>query len=49
MLTFVQFSSEWKRLHRPSMNVDGDVAFFYDIYAYTFLAALYGEYRCHRA
>ena len=32
MLTFVQFSSEWKRLHRPSMNVDGDVAFFYDIY-----------------
>ena len=32
MLTFVQFSSEWQRLHHPSMNVDGDVAFFYEIY-----------------
>ena len=32
MFTFVQFSSEWKRLHHPSMNVDGDVAFFYEIY-----------------
>ena len=32
MLTLAQFSSEWKRLHHPSMNVDGDVAFFYEIY-----------------
>ena len=32
MFTLAQFSSEWKRLHHPSMNVDGDVAFFYDIY-----------------
>ena len=34
MFTFVQFSSEWKRLHHPSMNVDGDVAFFYEIYVW---------------
>ena len=32
MLTFAQFSSEWKRLHHPSMNLDSDVAFFYEIY-----------------
>lgn len=32
MLTLPQFTSEWKRLHHPSMNVDGDVAFFYEIY-----------------
>ena len=32
MYTHTEFTSEWKRLHRPSMNVDGDVAFFYDIY-----------------
>lgn len=32
MFTSTEFSSEWKRLHHPSMNVDGDVAFFYDIY-----------------
>ena len=32
MLTINEFTSEWKRLHHPSMNVDGDVAFFYDIY-----------------
>ena len=32
MLTFAQFSSEWKRLHHPSMNVDSDVAIFYQLY-----------------
>ena len=32
MLTIEQFVSEWKRLHHPSMDVDGDVAFFYEIY-----------------
>ena len=32
MLTFVQFSSRWKRLHHPSMDVEGDVGFFYQLY-----------------
>ena len=32
MFTKDEFTSEWKRLHRPSMSVDSDVAFFYDIY-----------------
>ena len=32
MYTIDQFKSRWKRLHHPSMNVDGDVAFFYGIY-----------------
>ena len=32
MYTIAEFTSEWKRLHHPSMNVDGDVAFFYEIY-----------------
>ena len=32
MLTFAQFSSEWKRLHHPSMNMDSDVAIFYQLY-----------------
>ncbi len=32
MFTLPQFTSEWKRLHCPSMNVDSDVAFFYEIY-----------------
>ena len=32
MYTADQFTSQWKRLHHPSMNVDGDVAFFYEIY-----------------
>ena len=32
MYTFTEFFSEWKRLHHPSMSVDGDVAFFYEIY-----------------
>ena len=32
MFTKDEFTSRWKRLHRPSMNVDGDVAFFYEIY-----------------
>ena len=32
MHTIDQFKSRWKRLHHPSMNVDGDVAFFYGIY-----------------
>ncbi|OUP32143.1 hypothetical protein [Bacteroides sp. An19] len=32
MFTIEQFTSEWKRLHHPTMNVDGDVAFFYQLY-----------------
>ena len=32
MYTTEQFKSKWKRLHHPSMNVDGDVAFFYQLY-----------------
>ena len=32
MLTIEEFTSEWKRLHHPSMDVDGDVAFFYETY-----------------
>ena len=32
MFSIDEFTSEWKRLHHPSMNVDGDVAFFYEIY-----------------
>ena len=32
MYTIEQFTSRWKRLHHPSMNVDGDVAFFYQLY-----------------
>ena len=32
MYTIDQFTSRWKRLHHPSMNVDGDVAFFYQLY-----------------
>ena len=32
MYTTEQFKSKWKRLHHPSMNVDGDVAFFYHLY-----------------
>ena len=32
MYTIGQFTSQWKRLHHPSMNVDGDVAFFYQLY-----------------
>ena len=32
MFTFNEFASEWQRLHHPSMDVTGDVAFFYEIY-----------------
>lgn len=32
MYTIAEFTSEWKRIHRPSMNVNCDVAFFYGIY-----------------
>lgn len=32
MYTIEQFISQWKRLHHPSMNVEGDVAFFYQLY-----------------
>lgn len=32
MYTFPEFTSQWKRLHHPSMKVDEDVTFFYDIY-----------------
>lgn len=32
MYTIEQFTSRWKRLHHPTMSVDGDVAFFYQLY-----------------
>lgn len=32
MYTIDQFKSCWKRLHHPSMDVEGDVAFFYQLY-----------------
>lgn len=32
MFTIDQFTSRWKRLHHPSMDVEGDVAFFYQLY-----------------
>ena len=32
MFTKDEFTSEWKRLHRPSMDVGCDVASFYEIY-----------------
>ncbi len=32
MYTIDQFKSRWKSLHHPSMNVDEDVAFFYQLY-----------------
>lgn len=32
MYTIDQFKSKWKSLHHPSMNVDGDVVFFYQLY-----------------
>ena len=32
MYTIEQFISQWKRLHHPSMNVEDDVAFFYQLY-----------------
>lgn len=32
MYTIDQFTSRWKQLHHPTMNVDGDVAFFYRLY-----------------
>lgn len=32
MFSIDQFISRWKQLHHPTMNVDGDVAFFYQLY-----------------
>ena len=32
MYTIDEFTPEWKRLHHASMNVDGDVAFYYRLY-----------------
>lgn len=32
MYTIDQFTSRWKRLHHPTMNVDGDVALYYQLY-----------------
>lgn len=32
MFLIDQFISRWKQLHHPTMNVDGDVAFFYQLY-----------------
>ena len=32
MYTIAEFTSRWKRLHHPAMNVDGDVAFYYQLY-----------------
>ena len=33
MLTLNQFAFKWQRLHHPSMDVSGDVAFFYELYS----------------
>ena len=33
MYTINEFTSEWKRLHHPSMNVDSDVAFYHNVYS----------------
>lgn len=32
MYTIDRFTSKWKRLHHPSMNVDGDAAFYHEVY-----------------
>ena len=32
MLSINQFTSKWQRLHHPSMDVSGDVDFFYQLY-----------------
>lgn len=32
MYTLNEFTSDWRRLHHPSMNVGGDVAFFHQLY-----------------
>ena len=32
MLSINQFTSKWQRLHHPSMDVSGDVGFFYQFY-----------------
>ncbi len=32
MYTIDQFTSHWKQLHHPTMNVDGDVALYYQLY-----------------
>ena len=32
MYTIDQFTSRWKQLHHPTMNVDGDVALYYQLY-----------------
>lgn len=32
MFSIDQFIARWKQLHHPTMNVDGDVAFFYQLY-----------------
>ena len=32
MYTIAEFTSRWKRLHHPTMNVDGDMAFYYQLY-----------------
>lgn len=32
MFTFAEFTSQWQRLHHPSTDVSGDVAFYYTVY-----------------
>lgn len=32
MYTIEEFTYQWKRLHHPSMNVDGDFTFYYQLY-----------------
>ena len=32
MYTLDDFTSRWKQLHHPTMNVEGDVAFFHQLY-----------------
>ena len=32
MYTIDKFKTEWQCLHHPSMNVDGDFTFYYQLY-----------------
>lgn len=32
MYTEKEFKTRWQKLHHPTMNVDGDVAFYYGVY-----------------
>ena len=45
MYTIEQFKFRWSRLHHPSMNVDGDVTFFYQLYGELY-RLIWQEARC---